>query len=260
SPDGVAVRLQLAPDAWSRLLAHQLFGSHPAILPPETDAIDGARPVVVVLDMHPALVKELCAGPDPDRRLAQALRTSGGSALQTEHWRLRTATQPLLPPSDSLTGAVEVETGFTTAYGTAPAADPTALRLDAAVADAMRLHGLTPIPFRDTALRARVEDASGSWTMVAMMDPDVGLCTIYSAFPRPLDPALRPQAVDVLAQLNSQLNIGALELDEDGQLRVRTGVDLGGPPRDTGPLAATIGHNLALMREVWSTFAALAPG
>lgn len=257
-PDDVAVRLRLAPDAWSRLRALQLFGSHPAVLPPEADSIDPTRSVVVVIDLHPALVTELCSGPDPDERLVQALQTSGSSALQTEHWRLRTATQPV--PSGLLAGTVEVETGFTTAYGTAPAVDPARLQLDTAVAHAMHLQGLEPVPFSDTAIRARVEDASGSWTMVAMLDPDVSLCTVYSAFPRPVDAALRPQAVDVLAQINAQLNIGALELDEDGQLRVRTGVDLGGPPRDADTLAATIGHNLALMREAWATFAALASG
>jgi len=259
-PDRVALRLQLPPATWARVRDHALFGAHPAVLPADRAAFDPDRPVTVVIDLHPTLVSEVLAAPDPAGRLGRGLGTSGDPLLNSEHWHLRTAAQAVDLPADSPAAAAEVESGFTTAHVSAGGAGSARVPLADAVTAAMQAHDLAPIPFSETAVRARVEDASGAWTLVVMMEPAVGLCTVYSAFPRPLAAELRPQATDILTQINAELTIGTVELDEDGQLRVRTGVDLGGAETDPALVERTIGHNLALMREAWETFSALAPG
>jgi hypothetical protein len=254
--DRVALRLRLDPGAWQRVLGEQLFGAHPAVLPAERAAFDAARPVTVVVDLHPALAASVLAEADPVARLSQGFSSPWDTLRQTEHWRLRTAAQAVALPEGSPAAAAEVEEGFTTAW----AGGDRSMPLADAVGAAMRALGLAPVPFSETTVRARVTDDVGAWTLVVLMEPEVGLCTVYSAWPTLIAPELRPQAVDVLAQINAQLSVGSVELDEDGQLRVRTGVDLGGPAPGTRVLECTIGHNLALMREAWETFAGLAPG
>lgn len=251
--DRVALRLRLQPADWQRVLDQQLFGAHPAVLPADRADFDAARPVTLVVDLHPALATAVLAEDDPVARLSQGFGAPWDALRQTEHWRLRTAAQAVALPEGA--PAAEVEEGFSTTWGGASEGMP----LADAVAGAMQALGLEPVPFSETTVRARVTDDVGTWTLVVLMDPEAGLCTVYSAWPTPIAAELRPQTVDVLAQINAQLSIGSVELDEDGQLRVRTGVDLGGPAEGTRVLVQTIGHNLALMREVWGTFAALAP-
>lgn len=259
--DRVSLRLRLAPSGWSRVVDHELFSAHPSVMPPGNGDFDLDQPVTLVLDLHPALTADVLALDTPAEHIAQGLATPGDPLLHTEHWRLRTASQVVdLPQATAVEGA-ELESGFSTVFGREHRTGYAPLPLDVAVTAALRAHGLEPIPFDETALRARVDDAVGGWTLVVMMDPGEGLCTVYSAFPRPITPDVRPHAADALTRINAQLAIGALELDEgDGQLRVRTGVDLGGPAPGVRVLERTIGHNLALMREAWATFAELAPG
>lgn len=254
--DRIALRLQLQPAVWQRVLDQQLFGAHPAVLPTDRTAFDPTRPVTLVVDLHPALAAAVLAEDDPAGRLSRGFAAPWDTLRQTEHWRLRTAAQAVALPEGSPAAGAEVEEGFSTVFGGARGTMP----LADAVGAAMSALGLEPVPFSETTVRARVTDDVGAWTLVVLMDPEQGLCTVYSAWPTPIAPELRPQTVDVLAQINAQLSIGSVELDEDGQLRVRTGVDLGGPAEGARVLVQTIGHNLALMREAWGTFEALAPG
>ena len=257
----IEIQLTLAPGDWPRVVEDPLFGAHPSVMPTDGGRLDPGLPVIVILSLHPRLSRELLAAAEPGRGLVEGLADPGSRLCQTEHWRLLAALQPAALPGHLDDGSTTLESGFATVWEREHRAGFAPLPLRVAVKAALREHDLEPVPFSDSAVRALVEDEVGTWTLVVMMDPGAGVCTVYSAFPRCMAAALRPYAADTLCRINAQLAIGALELDEgDGQLRVRTGVDLGGPAPGVRVVERTIGHNLALMREAWPTFEALAPG
>jgi hypothetical protein len=98
-------------------------------------------------------------------------------------------------------------------------------------------------------------DGEAPWPFLAEVDAEEGQVAIYSLLPDEV-PADRRTAVSaVLTEANYSLTVGSFEIDlGDGDVRVRTSIDLGEAELDatqlTALLAPLVRHNLSAM-DAW---------
>ena len=91
-----------------------------------------------------------------------------------------------------------------------------------------------------------------------LLNYDAGAVAMYSVHRGKVPEKRRIEAAVMLTRFNYGLMAGALELDdEDGELRVRTGVDFGGGPISVPPLSRALELNLGLLEAARPIFEGL---
>jgi hypothetical protein len=98
-------------------------------------------------------------------------------------------------------------------------------------------------------------DGDAPWPFVAQVDPDDQQIAFYSLLPDEVPEDRREAVAAVLTHANYGLTVGSFEIDTtDGDVRLRTSIDLGKADVDDAVLAALvsplIAHNLAAM-DLW---------
>lgn len=99
-------------------------------------------------------------------------------------------------------------------------------------------------------------DGDAPWPVLAVVDDDDQRVLFYSVRPDDVPEEQREKIATLLTRINYGLLVGAVELDlDDGEVRVRTSVDLGSFGLDDdalgSQLARSLGSNLALAEAVW---------
>jgi len=100
-------------------------------------------------------------------------------------------------------------------------------------------------------------DGDAPWPLLAVVDDDEQRVLFYSVRPEDVPEAQREKIATLLTRINYGLLVGAVETDlDDGEVRVRTGVELGTFGLDDedalgSQLARALGSNLALAEAVW---------
>lgn len=107
----------------------------------------------------------------------------------------------------------------------------------------------------DGGLLLSPREGLAEWPVVAQVGDDPDTVAVYSVLPEQVPVVHRQRAIDLLAQMNYGLVVGSFEIDtDDGDVQMRTSVDLTGVDLDDGQLAALlerlVGSNLAAM-ELW---------
>jgi hypothetical protein len=130
--------------------------------------------------------------------------------------------------------------------------------LQSALALLFAHEGLQPEPIGDNLVRIPVPTADGPIRVTVLLNPEAGAAAMYTMHPDRVSEARRVEAAVLLTQFNYGLMAGALELDdEDGELRVRTGVDFGGGPITVEALSRAMELNLGLREAATPLFASL---
>ena len=117
----------------------------------------------------------------------------------------------------------------------------------------------------DGGLVLEPADGTAQWPVVAQVGPESDVVAVYSVLPEQVPLEHRPAVVNLLAIVNYELQVGSFEIDvDDGDVQLRTSVDLTGVGLDDAQLAALlerlVGANLAAM-ELWvDALAAVAAG
>lgn len=108
-------------------------------------------------------------------------------------------------------------------------------------------------------------DGPAPWPVIALVGEEPARVVLYSVLPDDVPEANRSAVAELLARAGYGLLSGALEIDlDDGEVRVRTGVDLGRADHDDATLGAlldpVIALNLTLMDTIWDALQDVAAG
>lgn len=109
------------------------------------------------------------------------------------------------------------------------------------------------------------DDEPLPWPVLAHVNDDPAGVRVFSVLPDEVPAEHRAAVVELLARINYGLLSGAVEIDlEDGEVRARTGIEIGDANLD-GPafdalLEAALVANLALMDTCWEALHDVAAG
>jgi len=109
------------------------------------------------------------------------------------------------------------------------------------------------------------DDEPQPWPVLAHVNEEPAGVRLFSVLPDDVPAENRPAVVELLARINYGLLSGAVEIDlEDGEVRARTGIELGDAELDDAAfdslLEAALVTNLALMDASWDALHDVANG
>ncbi len=132
------------------------------------------------------------------------------------------------------------------------------LTLQSALARLLEHEGLQPEPINENLIRLSIPTPDGPIRLSVLLNPEAGAAAMYTMHPAKVPAERRVEAAVLLTQFNYGLMAGALELDdEDGELRVRTGVDFGGGPATVQAMSRAMELNLGLREAAAPLFTTL---
>ncbi|MDG1480261.1 MAG: YbjN domain-containing protein [Myxococcota bacterium] len=132
------------------------------------------------------------------------------------------------------------------------------LTLQSAFALLLTHEGLQPEPINENLIRLSIPTPDGPVRLSVLLNPEAGAAAMYTVHPAKVSAERRVEAAVLIAQFNYGLMAGALELDdEDGELRVRTGVDFGGGPATVQAMSRAMELNLGLREAATPLLTAL---
>lgn len=245
--------LWLDPEIWRRVRGQGLFHFDARVITTDVPDFEPGEPVWVYLELHPLLASELAKASAPQEHLLAEILGVGDSALRlTESWHLLGATQRVELPTELEDGETFLEIGFSTVWERANSADVTvsAVPMNDSLEELFSAWGLEYERLDEGLYRARILSEHGGWSLVVAMDPELGLCTVFSAFPGRVPEARREAAALELARRNLELSYGSFDLDlADGEVRVRTGLYAGDATVAPEMLACLVRGNLELLED-----------
>jgi hypothetical protein len=98
-------------------------------------------------------------------------------------------------------------------------------------------------------IRLRFSSDAGNWTSLLRLEPEDGLCLLYSVFPEAVPESMRSYVAVRLMSENYDLIYGSFEMDEtDGELRLRTTLVHGNPP-DADAFHTHFAEHIAMMEH-----------
>ena len=106
--------------------------------------------------------------------------------------------------------------------------------------------------------RIDFEIESGVWTTLVHTDPEDGICAVTSIWPEQVAEDDRARVALELSRRNYELAVGSYEVDpQDGEVRYRTGIDLGQADPDPLLLEALVLGSLHMVAETYDEIADL---
>ncbi|VAW90491.1 hypothetical protein MNBD_GAMMA17-579, partial [hydrothermal vent metagenome] len=98
--------------------------------------------------------------------------------------------------------------------------------------------------------RLNIESDGQRWMTLIYPDEEHGICVVTSILPQSVPESRRVAVVMELAAPNYEMGLGSFDLDpQDGELRYRTGIDLGCGMDPIPVLEALISGHLQLFAE-----------
>lgn len=132
------------------------------------------------------------------------------------------------------------------------------LTLKSAITLLLDHEGLKATRVNENLLRIHISSGEDELVLGALLNTDAGAAAFYWVHPEKVPEDRRIHAAIALMKFNYGLMSGALELDqEDGELRVRTGVDFGNGPATVEALYRALELNLGLLTTARPLFQAL---
>ena len=132
------------------------------------------------------------------------------------------------------------------------------LTLKSAITLLLDHEGLKATRVNENLLRIHIATGDGELVLGALLNTDAGAAAFYWVHPDKVPEDRRGTAAITMMKFNYGLMSGALELDhEDGELRVRTGVDFGAGPASVQALYRALELNLGLRVTARPLFEAL---
>jgi hypothetical protein len=100
----------------------------------------------------------------------------------------------------------------------------------------------------ESLFRLAIQGEHGDWVTLVQTDEEESRCIVYSVYPELVPEASRTEMAAFLIQENYDLPIGNFEMDlEDGELRVRTSMDLDLNQLTTAVIEQLLTANIAIM-------------
>ena len=135
------------------------------------------------------------------------------------------------------------------------------LTLKSAITLLLDHEGLKATRVNENLLRIHISTGEDELVLGALLNIEAGAAAFYWVHPDKVPEDRRGTAAIALMKFNYGLMAGALELDhEDGELRVRTGVDFGNGPASVQALYRALELNLGLLTTARPLFDALCAG
>ena len=132
------------------------------------------------------------------------------------------------------------------------------LTLESALAMLIAHEGIQMERQNNNVVRLPIPTPEGTVNVGVLLNLEAGAAAMYTVHPAQVAEDRRVEAAFELARFNYGLMSGALEMDaDDGELRVRTGVDFGGGPATVQALFRALELNLGLREAAAPLFAAL---
>ncbi len=261
--DEVQLECELSPNAYERVDREHLLHLAADVRGPGAERFAPPGSVRLTLRLADgAVARLLAAAPDPGA--AAALLGEPGAAgdeptpwLSAESWFALSVTASIAPPPE---GAADGE--LSGGYATRWAARSHRLKLPMLVVagECLEAHGWTYEELDDdTALGWRMSAPEGSWSSFAVARESERRFAVYSSLDDRIAEPLRADAAQLVARVNWGLPLGNWELDlDDGALRFKTSVELGGEPLSLATAARVIERNLAVTAAYVGAFSAFA--
>ena len=261
----VRLECELSPEAYERVDRERLLHLAPDVRGPGAERFAAGGPVRLTLRLaEDELAGLLAHAPDP--RAAAALlgepgtRAAGGEPpawLWARSWFALSVTALIAPPPDGA-GDGELSGGYATSW----AAQPGRLELPMLVVagECLDEHGWAYEELDDdTALGWRMSGPDGTWSSFAVARESERRFAVYSVLDDGIGEPLRADAAQLVARVNWGLPLGNWELDlDDGSLRFKTSIELGGEPLSLATAARVIERNLAVVDAYVGAFSAFA--
>ena len=276
------LRLEVTSAAWLRAWNDSLFQLGPEVIHGEPPEFDADQPVRLELEPTPLALRALLEQDEPDTALGAALLGEGAVSHilgRVAAWRARIAVQRAEPPPE-LADAV-IEFGVSTVWGFTPedgfddATDDGGFALGGGeggeggegegldililvVEELLAFHELDWNTVEPGLYRIDLAVDSGVWTTLIHADSANEICAVTSIWPEQVAEASRADVALALAGRNYDLAVGSFELDpEDGEVRHRAGLDLGGAYPDPKVLEALILGSLQMVADSYDEIAEL---
>lgn len=221
-PESYSIRVSMAFEAFQTALADEAFNLFPGVL--IGDGVSGfepGRPVTIDARLRDVVARSFTAGLDA------AGVADNDLLLRADSWLALRIMQALeLPPEIGDNAFASL--GVDTTWGRPPAPDPGA-SITSVARQTLGALGYQLEDLSDTLCRAAVERNDQRWTLLVLTDEDERTCVCWSVYPELAAPEQRAAVAQFLMEGNYDLSVGSFELDpEDGEIRFRTSIDLGG--------------------------------
>ena len=242
------IRVEVMPKTFERIRrdGHLGLDAPDAADPP----LDSDRPVKLELALRPYLVEAAAEHGEPMEVIARALLSPDELDLRAaDAWRVLNVTQAVDLPEGQEGFA---DAGYQTVWGRAdrdgamsgpvPMANVVRSVFESSPWDLEAIDG-------DELFRARISTTDGhGWMCLVRLSPDDGLCAVYAVHPRRVPESARAEVAQLLLSLNYELPVGAFEMDtEDGEVRFRSGLDVGDDALSAAAFTRLLQGNIGLM-------------
>lgn len=250
----VRLDVDVAPEVYARIDREQLFGLTADARGPGAAGFAPSGTVRLTLRLAGGELPGLAAAAGDPRAAARMLESAGGGSplLSAASW-LALSVTAATPGADGSLAA-----GYATGWA-APRRAPD-LPMLAIAAEVLEERGWEYEELDDdTALGWPMAGPDASWSSFAVAREDERRFAIYSVLDVRVPAELRAEAAELVARANWGLPVGAWELDmDDGTLRCKTSVDVGGDRLSLELARRLVERNLAVVDACAAAFGGFA--
>jgi len=241
------IRLTMDYEVFERAVQDQAFNLLPGVLIGDgVSALVPGRPVVVDARLRDPAVRAFVSRHGRLDSLPVEVGTDA-DVLRADSWLALTIVQAVQLPAGVGEGA-HASVGCETRWNRMPSAGEEAGTIAAAARDTLAELGFQVTRVDDQLCRTVVERNGHRWAVLVHGDEAERTCVCWSVYSHLAEPDKRAAVGAFLLEANYELSVGGFEMDpSDGEIRFRTGIDVGPGPLDAELFRRLVARNVSGM-------------
>lgn len=241
------IRLSLAPEVFAAAVEEEAFNLLPgALVGDGLSALSPDSRVVVDARLREPAIRGFVRRHGSLDRLFEEMGTDE-ALLRADSWLALTMVQEIDLPGEIGDGA-HASVGGETMWNREPSSAAPAGRIAEVARGTLAELGYDVTPVDAQLCRVLVEQGGHQWPLLVHCDEAERTCVCWSVYPRLAAPKQRGPVASFLLEFNYEVSVGSFEMDPaDGEIRFRTGIDVGSGLLDAELFRRLVARNLGGM-------------